>query len=45
MLYNPHDILRVASVASDDLELLSDGSTRHKVMSMIRYCQTIDTCR
>jgi superfamily II DNA helicase RecQ len=45
LLYNPQDIFRVASVASDDLELLADGSTRHKIMSMIRYCQNTRLCR
>lgn len=39
LLYHPEDALRIASVAVNDLELLPNGTTRHKVMSMIEYCQ------
>lgn len=45
LLYHPSDALRIASVASDDLDLMSDGKTRHKVMSMIRFCQVKSCCR
>lgn len=45
LLYHPGDILRVSSVAVDDLELLPDGTTRHKILSMINYCQSLGKCR
>lgn len=40
MFYAPEDILRIASVAVDDVERCSDGSTRLKVISMLKYCQS-----
>ena len=34
LLYSPSDVLRVASIAVDDLELQADGSTRPKVLQL-----------